>query len=135
MIFVQMAFLIFSCKSQDTGFFNTKWLKQGEFCYDSLFFVSDKEYRQYYFDTQLDVMGKYLVDGDTLILTAYQKVEGIVYELPADIASIPSKVIPTYQTKYLVNGSKELQSSYFEDFITGYKQVLAEGSWNYTRLE
>ena len=135
-IFFQALFLAFSCKGQGSDLVNTKWVKEGEFCYDSLVFINDKEYQQYYCDTQSKVTGKYQVDEDTLILTAYQKVGDIVYELPPEISSDPSKVIPTYLTKYFINSSEDLQGSYFEDFITGYKQILTdEGSWSYTKLE
>ena len=135
-LFAQVLFLTFSCRGQSSDLVKTKWVKEGEFCYDSLFFISDKEYKQYYCDTQSKVTGKYQINGDTLILTAYQKVEDIVYELPPEVASNPSKVIPTYLTRYLMNSSEDLQSSYFEDFITGYKQILtAEGSWNYIKIE
>ncbi len=105
---------------------DSEWIKQGEFCTDSLYFFSGQNYEEFYCEFQEKMTGDYSIVGDTVKLVEYQMSSEIMGDNP--------KPIPTYIWKYVFVHSDTLQKVYYEDLINDEKNIGTEITWRYIRV-
>jgi hypothetical protein len=116
-----------ACNGQNRNeLIDSVWEKKGEFCSDSLHFYSNGEYQEYYCEFQEYVKGNYHIKGDTLTL--------IEYKLSSEVVSDNPKSVPTYVWKYIFLEPGMLQKVYYEDLISGEKDIGIENTWKYALL-
>ncbi|MEQ8478215.1 hypothetical protein [Fulvivirga sp.] len=132
-LLVSFSFICFGQKS--SLFINSRWLKSGESCYDTLYLASQSNFEEYYCDTKYKSFGKYKLVDDTITIKAYETHDFIRETFGKDAKKITDSagLILISTTKYVIINSKEIQKVYFQDLISGYESRRA--GWKYSKID
>ena len=110
----------------------SRWISEGELCFDSLSFTSNTNYFQLYCDTDYTERGKYVMIKDTLILTSFAEIELGEKQLNESNNKIidQGNLTPISIAKYLVKNVNKMDMIYFKDLNSGYESKMTSKVYN-----